>query len=238
MANYNLKVHSLVQRLRYKYRDIDACEFLKFHQVGKVINRLDFIYPDYFEVYDSIDKQYDSICLKKKRIRRHFREMLYRYGHLYLVSLTFRDDVFSSTNAVSRLKYVQRWCKSYCLDYYGCIDFGKKNGREHYHVICAIDSPMTLNFFHRKPFYFFDGLSQWDYGFSSCRLIDSSHMRYKSLNYSFKTLSYSFKASNGKCYKPFRSRGIDYSVKWFYVYREHLFLPLDNDECLFSVGCS
>lgn len=51
------------------------------------------------------------------------------------VTLTFTDEVLARTSADTRHRYVKRWLKSNFACGIANIDFGAKNGREHYHAI-------------------------------------------------------------------------------------------------------
>lgn len=65
-------------------------------------------------------------------------------GELYFCTFTFSDDYMEKTTADTRRQRVRRTLqKSGALDYYGNIDFGKKNGREHYHAV-VYGSPFVL----------------------------------------------------------------------------------------------
>lgn len=218
MAEYNVRIHSKLSYLRYKYRDLDTSFMMKNTHFGHLLFNLHIVYPDYINELPLVEKKYLSIKAKRKRYRSHLRKMLFRYGELYLVSLTFRDDVFSSTDEKTRLKYVQRWCKEFTLDYFGCVDFGKKNGREHYHIIVALDTTLSKEMHRNRLFVRFEGLDLWSYGFSSCRpILSSAGSPERSLDYAFKSALYSFKSADKATHKPFHSRGVDYSQQYYYI---------------------
>lgn len=56
-------------------------------------------------------------------------------GKCLFLTLTFTDSTLSSTTPETRRKYVRRFLKSQCPVYVANIDFGGKNGREHYHAL-------------------------------------------------------------------------------------------------------
>lgn len=59
-------------------------------------------------------------------------------GHLYFVTLTFSDAALVRTSYESRRKAVQRFFCDLDVLYCANIDFGGRNGREHYHaVLCT-----------------------------------------------------------------------------------------------------
>lgn len=58
--------------------------------------------------------------------------------NVYFLTFTFADDFLDSNNETKR-KYVQRFLKKYFVNYVGNIDFGKKNGRVHFHAVACAD---------------------------------------------------------------------------------------------------
>lgn len=66
----------------------------------------------------------------KKRIAK---ELL--IGHVQFLTLTFTDECLRKTSKETRRKYVRRFLKKYCSCYIANIDYGGKNGREHYHAV-------------------------------------------------------------------------------------------------------
>lgn len=74
---------------------------------------------------------------RDKRAENYIEQMLW-FGSCVFVTLTFRDDVLKVTSKDTRRKYVLRYLKSQSEYYIANIDYGAKNGREHYHaVVCA-----------------------------------------------------------------------------------------------------
>lgn len=67
------------------------------------------------------------------------------------LTLTFRDDVFETTNVETRRRYVSRFLKDFSVPYVANIDFGEENNREHYHAVLQVNS-IDLN--------------SWKYGYS------------------------------------------------------------------------
>ena len=56
-------------------------------------------------------------------------------GWSYFLTLTFNDDCLARTSASTRRQLVTRFLNSFGTPYMANIDFGGKNGREHYHAI-------------------------------------------------------------------------------------------------------
>lgn len=56
-------------------------------------------------------------------------------GKGYFFTLTFSDDTLAKTSEKTRRRYVARFLKGICDKYVANIDYGGKNGREHYHAV-------------------------------------------------------------------------------------------------------
>lgn len=149
----NISINSLEKKLRYcanLHQDFiykDIC--LKKDQ------RRDF-YNYLCQFYDmnKIKKDNNSYYAKRQRLKKRIRKMLDSGVDCYFITLTFNDETLLTTKDKTRRKYVQQFLKENCADYVANIDFGKKNGREHYHgVVCC------------------ENLNDWDYGFKKYELI-------------------------------------------------------------------
>ena len=75
---------------------------------------------------------------RDKRAEEHIENMLW-FGPCVFVTLTFRDDVLNVTTKETRRKYVTRYLKHQSEYYIANIDYGEKNGREHYHAVVSAD---------------------------------------------------------------------------------------------------
>ena len=94
---------------------------------------------EYLSRYGEDSFFFDGITNKNRYARvTRLRDRVSSYvkqDHGYFITLTFRDDVLAETNPTTRRKYIQRWCNKWLNSYVANIDFGGKNGREHYHCI-------------------------------------------------------------------------------------------------------
>jgi len=79
-----------------------------------------------------------SLYQRKKRIRDKINVYVLS-GHTLFLTLTFKDEVLASTTAETRRRYVSRYLKENCVFYVANVDFGEKNGREHYHALVLAD---------------------------------------------------------------------------------------------------
>lgn len=72
---------------------------------------------------------------KLKRLRDRINHIIFLPS--VFLTITFKTDVLENTSPETRRKYVQRFLKSYNVPFVANIDYGKKNGREHYHCLIA-----------------------------------------------------------------------------------------------------
>ena len=86
---------------------------------------------------------------KRKRLRDRIEEMVSENPCVFL-TLTFSDETLQNTTYETRRRYVTRYCKEHGARYIANIDYGKENGREHYHVV--LELPKV-------------DLKKWTYGF-------------------------------------------------------------------------
>jgi len=56
-------------------------------------------------------------------------------GQCLFLTLTFNDDTLQRTTQKERRTAVSRYLKQFNCRYVANIDFGKENGREHYHAV-------------------------------------------------------------------------------------------------------
>lgn len=177
--------------------------FIVFRLKDKNISdnqKIDLIaeYDTLFEKFDNdMDlektlKDYKKYREKTRRVRRKILKMMV-LGSCSFLTLTFNDDVLKSTSEETRRRYVSRFLKTISTDYVGNIDWGKQNGREHYHaVISGIETDM----------------SGWDqYGFSDCRTIGRKDDECTSSKIS----KYIYKLSNHATKETTRRKKIIYS---------------------------
>ena len=71
-----------------------------------------------------------------KRLKKRIERMLTTSKNCVFLTFTFTDDVLAKTSSETRRQYVRKWLKQVSSKYVANIDFGGKNGREHYHGVC------------------------------------------------------------------------------------------------------
>lgn len=85
---------------------------------------------------------------------------------ILFLTLTFNDETLADTTKETRRRYISRFLSGCCVDYIANIDFGKLNGREHYHALVLVDGKIDLQ----------------TYGFGSINLENVSKRIYKGNN--------------------------------------------------------
>ena len=111
------------------------------YRIGKIDSlpqsTIDFINSYQFSyIYERCVQLSNNRFKRIARLRARIRSLL-TYGNAYFVTLTFSDVCFKTTSAKTRRTYVTRFLKSLSnnVNYVSNVDYGEKNGREHYHAI-------------------------------------------------------------------------------------------------------
>lgn len=151
-------------------------------------NSLFTMYESYLDFHLGM-KKLANLRTRKYRWKKRVKSMC---GELYLVTLTLDENHIKLKEIRQRVTRAL----SYFDDYYACADYGKKNGRLHYHAICslfyykAISNACNYRFHKRKFFCDLKGFD-WSLGYYSiCPIVLYSD---KTFNYAFKSASYAFK---------------------------------------------
>ena len=123
-------------RLQYKYndREIKVDEF-QFEQLEEYFSyQTEHNLETLEEYYKLLHSQLERTLRLKKRITK-----ILTTGPCLFLTLTFNEYSLEHNSAVSRRTAVRKYLKSFNAPYVGNIDFGKRNGREHYHAVIGID---------------------------------------------------------------------------------------------------
>lgn len=75
---------------------------------------------------------------RNTRLKKRIEKML-TSGTCLFLTLTFDDHTMSETTAETRRKYVLRFFEQFGVRYIANVDYGERNGREHYHAIIEIE---------------------------------------------------------------------------------------------------
>lgn len=189
----NLDVARRISYLIFRLQDKNLTESQKI----EFLTEYDALFDNFDDKMDLDEglKEYKKYREKTRRVRTKIKSIMLT-GACSFLTLTFTNDVLNNTTQETRRRYVSRFLKSISCNYVGNIDWGKENGREHYHaVISGIDIDM----------------SSWDkYGFSDCRTIgrkDDESTSSKISKYLYKLSNHATKETT-KCKKIIYSRDL------------------------------
>lgn len=151
---YNAEDSAIVRYFDYimyaTNNNLEIPEYFTYNNVNYYIKEI----FDKFRTFSETEiKEYRRINTNHRRRRdRYFNKIydLFQSFDCLFITLTFTDDVLESTNKQTRRKYVTRYLKSCSYLYLGNIDYGKENGREHYHAIITKEDKLP---------------PKWEYGY-------------------------------------------------------------------------
>lgn len=110
------------------------------------------------EVNYTASKRLSNSARERRRTAFNRFNSLIKDGWCWFITLTFSDDVLASTSHDTRRRYVARYLKSLSGRYVGNVDYGKKNGREHYHALIEIQGVEHPDFSAWTKYGFFKAL--------------------------------------------------------------------------------
>lgn len=153
------------------------------------LNDNNLSFDDWKKLYNFNHNRYKRVQHLKTRVAD-----LILNGDGIFLTLTFTDDVLNNTSVETRRKYVTRFLKAQCKTYVANIDFGSKNGREHYHaIVYPIGSSIDLK--------------AWPYGAINAKRIHTSDTDIaRTTKYITKLTSHAIKDSTGHAYRIIYSR--------------------------------
>lgn len=85
---------------------------------------------------------------KRQRIKKYIRDNFNGKYYIFL-TMTFTDEVLLYTSRSERRKLIKEFLKDNTLNSVCNIDFGSKNGREHYHALVSVNDLIS----HEKYLY-------------------------------------------------------------------------------------
>jgi len=95
-------------------------------------------YPDFFSSIEEVllcarySKNYYN---RNTRLTKKIEKLITDYDEPVFITLTFNDSSLDFLSYDTRRKRVREWLKSQGSLYVANVDYGKENGREHYHAI-------------------------------------------------------------------------------------------------------
>jgi hypothetical protein len=122
------------------FRDIDLTEY---HELIELNKKFSEFFGDDWNIAMKLNHN------EYKRVRRLKQKMLSSVlsNKALFLTLTFSDDTIARTTIPTRRRYVSRYLKSQSAFYIANIDFGARNGREHYHAV-IVGQSIDYNAWH------------------------------------------------------------------------------------------
>ena len=89
---------------------------------------------------------------RKYRLKKAIKSILENHlNESYFITLTFNDYVMENTTKQERLNIIKRYLNNQTDKYILNCDYGKKNGREHYHALSiAKDKFINFTFYNQN----------------------------------------------------------------------------------------
>ena len=115
-------------------------------------------YPEFFDSIEDVllcQRYCKNFYNRNIRLSKKIEKIITDYESPVFITLTFNDSSLDFLSYETRRKYVRRWLNSQGVLYVANVDFGKENGREHYHgVVNKRIDPKS-----------------WQYGSCNCEMI-------------------------------------------------------------------
>lgn len=183
--DYNYKAKVLSTDLCKKVNQIDKAIYAKtlLDTTGEIISaELDydtalrercFLLEQDERAYKEAEKINKARYKRVKRLRLYLSSMLKKSLTVIFLTLTFDDKTLFNTTEQTRRKYVQRFLSNLSDCYVANIDFGAKNGREHYHAVIDCYVPVK----------------EWSYGHALAEIVQGEFDSVRSVPKRYQTLS-------------------------------------------------
>lgn len=114
--------------------DEDEELMLEFVEARKQVSAFFSSIPFAQDIWDEAHRINLNKYARARRLRRYVERMVESDRGALFLTLTFKDDVLK-LKPKTRREYLKTWLRTYCQYYVANIDFGSKNGREHYHAV-------------------------------------------------------------------------------------------------------
>lgn len=149
MTDYKIKAHvigcGLVQNVSKVHKTYFKTAYgIPLSKFDYTPTQAEAIYKFYHEtesgsvLWHEAEKVQQANFKRVQRLKRRITYML-ENGSCQFLTLTFTDDVLSKTSEDTRRQYVRRFLSSFSNEFVANVDYGKKNGREHYHALIMTD---------------------------------------------------------------------------------------------------
>lgn len=142
MPDYVLKAQVLELGIDKEQRKLSRDIYRAYSDKDKVKQLYDVWYEkmlQYGDLWFEAKRLNGARYARNNRLWKRIYKML-TTGQCIFLTLTFTDYDLSHSTFEDRRRWVRRYLKSQSEYYIANIDFGEKNGREHYHAVIMCDS--------------------------------------------------------------------------------------------------
>lgn len=137
--------------MAFSYKELEAVgdKLEKARYFYDVANKEISLYSDTY--IKEAEKVNNATYKRNTRLHTKAREII-KTGRAIFLSLTFEDGVFKTMSKETRRRMITRFLKKTCKSYIANIDYGGKNGREHYHALVVPINDKIDQAIYRKMF--------------------------------------------------------------------------------------
>lgn len=147
MPNYQLKAKVISSGKVQEFKKISRALYLAYknespceksnsnYDCATALERRSILFSDNPEEYRECRRVANANYEQTKRLKKRIEHMLTTSNECVFLTLTFAPDVMENTSPQTRRRYVQRFLKNNFSCFVANIDYGKENGREHYHAV-------------------------------------------------------------------------------------------------------
>ncbi len=144
--DYELKAKLIDSPFFQDYKKINRVLYHYYHNgltpndisIETAVKLYEYMTENFPDIWKECERINHAHFKRVKRIKEKITIMLYN-GDCIFLTLTFTDEKLESTQESYRRKAVQRFLNELNCLYIANKDFGKKNGREHYHALVNTD---------------------------------------------------------------------------------------------------
>lgn len=125
--------------------DSKACE-----RAYKTLDHIDYKQYTKAEVNEAnrvLHAHFQRTMRLKDKITAYL-QLSFLFGECVFLTLTFNNKTLANTSAETRRRYVARYLKAHSCNWVANIDYGGKNGREHYHAL-LMGEPLDYKGWHQ-----------------------------------------------------------------------------------------
>lgn len=93
-----------------------------------------YMIQNFLEQWREAQRINNALYARVRRLNKKIASMIFS-GQCIFLTFTFTDEILETTTFDTRRQKVRRFLSSYNCPYVANVDYGKTNGREHYHAL-------------------------------------------------------------------------------------------------------